>query len=53
MDDEGPSGLILDGELPLTGLARSLRMAEAEVCQRMADLVARLGWTPDGGPSRV
>ena len=40
MDDEGPTGIILDTDLPLASLARSLKLAEAEVYRRMLELVA-------------
>jgi hypothetical protein len=39
MDDEGRSGLILDTDLPLASLARTLKLAEAEVYRRMLELV--------------
>lgn len=42
MDDEGTSGVILDSELPLSSLARTLKMAEVEVYRRMLDLVERV-----------
>lgn len=39
MDDEGSTGLILDTDLPLASLARTLKLAEAEVYRRMLELV--------------
>lgn len=39
MDDDAPSGIILDADLPLTRLAGILRMAEAQVYRRMLELV--------------
>ena len=39
MDDEGPTGIILDTDLPLASLARYLKLAEAEVYRRMLELV--------------
>lgn len=51
MDDEGPTGIILDTDLPLASLARTLRLAEAEVYRRMLELVQAV--RPEPAPMRT
>lgn len=46
MDDDAPSGLILDADLPLTRLAGFLRMAEGQVYRRMLELVEQVQLAP-------
>ena len=47
MDPEGSSGIVLDSDLPLASLARSLKLAEAEVYRRMLELVEAVRPTLD------
>lgn len=52
--DEEPSGIILEGDLPLTRLAGWLRLAETQVLRRVLELVEDVRRSPpEGGRPRV